>query len=489
MGERLSERGNFWLHLDHPCNPMVVTGLIETVEPMSISELRRIIEKRLLIFNQFRKKLIKPSFTSQRFNWHIDPHFDIHSHVKRIALPKPGNKQSLQQVINHHISTPMDKSKPLWDILLIEQYNNGSAIIARFHLCIIGSVDFVRVLLSMSDDIYERLNNQTVANQSKGLSILPFPSIFEQGLTVVNKTKELGLSCLKIFFNSISNPFYIIEIMRTSFGLSVEAAIELSRLILLPVDSHTIFKGSPGVQKHVAWSEPIPLKRIKTVAYGASATVNVLLLTAMTGALKKYLLSRNSPIDYRELRVAIPVDVRPHGIDPNKRSRFGVVLLDLPVHVEDPFVRLLEIKRRMSDMEQSPDVISIVHTLNSFGLSPKMIAQWIALHIPEKISAILSNAQGPDHEVLFGGKTIRRIMFWLPRTGRLTLGTTFCSYNGMISLGVAADAEQIPDPENIIKQFNQQIDDILEKIPQTIMNKNIMNRTSDNSLPDKKHDD
>src|SRR5690606_16529879 len=78
--------------------------------------------------------------------------FDIRIHLRRIALPAPGDQTALEELVSTLMNTPLDFSKPLWQIHLIENYQGGSVVLARLHHTIADGIALMRVLLSLTDD-------------------------------------------------------------------------------------------------------------------------------------------------------------------------------------------------------------------------------------------------------------------------------------------------------------------------------------------------
>jgi diacylglycerol O-acyltransferase / wax synthase len=151
MAQRMSNADNFWLSMDEPTNLMVITGFMEFKQPLDFNRLYATIDSRLASFPRFQRKIVQPKSGLGVPNWEEDKHFDLRSHLQRIALPAPGDKTELQEVIANLTVAPLDPYKPLWQVHLIENYGDGCILFFRIHHCITDGIAGIYVLLSMAD--------------------------------------------------------------------------------------------------------------------------------------------------------------------------------------------------------------------------------------------------------------------------------------------------------------------------------------------------
>ena len=126
---------------------------------------------------------------------------------------------------------------------------------------------------------------------------------------------------------------------------------ELAKLAMLPNDPASGFRGELGVSKQVAWAEPLPLQHVKTVGRILGCSINDVLLAAVTGALRSYLLERGESVDGLEIRAAVPVNLRPLEKAHKLGNHFGLVLLALPIGIENPLARLYRVRTYMQELK------------------------------------------------------------------------------------------------------------------------------------------
>ena len=136
-----------WLRMDSPTNLMIINAMLIT-ESMHFEDFKHTIINRFLHFPRF---LSKPVLKAGQYFWEKDSYFDIDSHVKRVALPAPADKKMLQAYLADQVSIPFDPSKPLWQLLFVENYQQGNAIIFRVHHAYADGLALVSVFHSITD--------------------------------------------------------------------------------------------------------------------------------------------------------------------------------------------------------------------------------------------------------------------------------------------------------------------------------------------------
>ncbi|MDW8148771.1 MAG: WS/DGAT domain-containing protein [Roseiflexaceae bacterium] len=190
-------------------------------------------------------------------------------------------------------------------------------------------------------------------------------------------------------------------------------------------------------------------------------TINDVLLNAVTGALRRYMVSRGAIVDGLNIRAVVPVNLRPPGPVTELGNRFSLVFLDLPVGIDDPFDRLLELKRRMEGIKSSPEAAIAFSVLNMLGLMPQQVVELVVNLFGSKATAVMTNVPGPRQRIYLAGSPIRQIMFWVPQAGHLGLGVSIFSYAGNVLVGIAVDAGLVPNPDAIVAAFHAEFSDLL----------------------------
>ncbi len=445
----LSPVDTAWLRMEDPTNLMMITGIFMFDEPLDFLELRETLRSGLLRYDRFRQRVVQPVIPAIPPYWEYDANFDLDAHLHRIALPSPGNQLALEELVNDFMSTPLDFSKPLWQFHLVENFGDGCALLCRLHHCIADGIALVKVLLDLTDD-----EPGVASNGRKGLDRQQMESAVPKHERIsafsTSSGNERANAALQQALDLLSDPVRV----RETAKLGVDSALALAHLLLLTPDPETPFKGKLGVRKRCSWSKPIPLSDVKAIGRVAGGTVNDILLSAVSGALGRYLRGRGEPIGGLDFRAVVPVNLRPIEEELKLGNSFGLVFLSLPVGIEDPLERLSELKRRMDLIKGTPEAIVAFGILNTMGLVSPTIVDIIVDIFEKKATTVMTNVPGPREVRYFAGKAIRGVMFWVPQSGRLGLGVSIISYAGEVLAGIASDAGLTPDPETIVESLH-----------------------------------
>lgn len=443
-----------WLRMEDPTNLMMISGFFEFARPLDFERVRATIEHRLLRFRRFRQRIVNSRLPLRTPYWEDDPRFSLDAHLHRIALPAPGDDTALKELVNHLASSPVDFTKPLWQLHVIENYKGGSLLFCRLHHCIADGIALMHVMLSLCDDRAdapwpEPLSEREHRRRQSALFRLVSPAA-----TAFATTRKLGGLVLEEGREMVTNPVHLLERTRqaTSFTRS------LGRLVLLPPDPKTVFKGELGVSKHTAWSSELPLEEIKTIGRIMGATVNDVLMTLVSGALRRYLLQRGEQADGLDIRAMVPVNLRPPEQAFKLGNHFGLVVMALPIGIGDPLERLLVVKKRMDDLKNSPEAVVGFTILQAMGLAPAEIETLGVQFFAAKATLVLTNVPGPRQHLYFAGERIERVMFWVPQSGRMGMGVSLFSYAGNVVVGVITDARLVPDPERIVEELHAEFE-------------------------------
>jgi len=456
----LSPVDNAWLRMEHPTNLMMITGVFFFEQPIEFSLLNELIGRRLLRFRRFRQRVVQPKFPWIPAYWEDDPHFDIYCHVHRIALPAPGDQVALQELINDFMSTPLDFSKPLWQIHLVENYGDGSALLCRLHHCIGDGVALMRVLLSLTDDTADPIESQEQETVRSRPGATGNDQTARPFTARVQRRRKHATNLLNTGLDIMTDP----EQLLAGLKFGAESSAALANLLLLSPDPETPYKGDLGVAKRCAWTRPILLTDVKAVGRVSGGTVNDVLLTAVAGALGKYLRSRGEPIGGLNFRAVVPVNLRPADEELKMGNAFGLVFLSLPVGIEDPLDRLNELKNRMDAIKGTPEAFVSFGILNAIGLATSNIEDFVVGLFGQKATTVMTNVPGPKEVRYFAGRPIRGLMFWVPQSGRLGLGVSILSYAGDVLVGIATDARLTPDPESIVALVHEEFEELMDLV-------------------------
>jgi WS/DGAT/MGAT family acyltransferase len=444
-----------WLHMDRSTNLMVVNALLWFEEPVDVEGVKEILRSRLVEpFPRFRQLVAEPRLGVGVPSWRDDPSFDLDLHVHHVALPAPGDKRALEGFVSDLIARPLDRGKALWDWYLVEGFGGGTAMIVRIHHCIADGIALSRVLLSLTDTHPDAGIAPPRDGAGRGL-LGSIAGPVKAGAQLAQAGVHGGIEIL-------THPTSELPALASR---GTADAVTLAKLLLTGADAKTVLSAKPRVSRRVTWSERIPLESIKAIGQATGTTVNDVLTAAVTGALRRYLLGRDSLVD--EIRTTVPYNLRAPD-EPLPRelgNRFGLVYLTLPVGIADPADRLAEVHRRMDAIKHSPEGGLSFAILEAVGRTPHQIEQSLLDVFTQKTSAVLTNVQGPSEPVYLAGNKIAGVVPWVPAAGTIGMGIDLFSYNGGVTVSLQVDAGLVPDPETIIADYELEVETLRQLVP------------------------
>ncbi|MBI2390311.1 MAG: DUF1298 domain-containing protein [Deltaproteobacteria bacterium] len=396
-----------WLRMDSASNPMVITTVFRFAAELSDDSLKATFD-RLLEHRRFRQRVVADR-TLTRAAWEDDPDFDLSLHVERVRLPAPGDDAALERFIGERMSTPLARDRALWHIDVIDGVGAGAALLVRVHHAVGDGVALVRLLLGVS---------------GAGKEGAPV----EVGITPAGKPRTV----------------------RAFVDRTRAQAATLARLLTLPADVPTSLRGELGVRKVAAFSRPIPVDVIKSLARAAGGHVNDLLAAAVAGAVRDHLA------DPRGVRALVPVFIR--GDRGGAGNHFGLAYLPLPVDEPSRKARLRAVKKEMDTIKSAPDATVAFVVLGAMGLASPSLERFGIELFTKKASMLITNVPGPAATVRVADQDVTSIVVWAPTSGSIGLGFSLLTYAGELRLGVAADAGLLPDPHALVACFEREID-------------------------------
>lgn len=450
-----------WLSMEDPTNLMMVNGILLFKGIVDFDEYVKVVTHRWLRFDRFQQHVVYPRIRRPLAGprWELDPHFNIKAHIHRTALPAPGDYATLQALISDLASTPLDYSKPLWQCHFIEGYEEGTVIMSRLHHAIADGIALMYVLLSMADVTPEASLNhpeepEEVQREKRSSRWGLLGKMAKRTTTAVASTRAITSKIAQETVESISNPSHAVDLAVQGTDLSMAAG----RLVLRSPDPQTILKGTLGVSKRVAWSRGLPLADVKAIKNSCNGTVNDVLVAALTGGLRRYMIQRGANVDGVSFRAAMPVNIRPPEKMEELGNQFGIVYPTLPVGIENPLERLQVVHERMEALKSTPEAVAAFGILTGIGISPAEAQTRLVDVFGSKASVVMTNVPGPPIPLYIAGKELDSMMAWVPQAGRVSLGLSIISYNQKVFVGVISDEGLIPEPDAVLAGFYEEFE-------------------------------
>jgi diacylglycerol O-acyltransferase len=436
-----------WLHMDRPTNLMVVNVVLTFDTLVDWDRVKEICRERLIQrFPQFSQRVAESRVPWRPVALEDDPSFDLERHFHRLALPAPGDRAALMELVADIMATPLDHHKPLWDMYLVEGYGPGCAIVSRVHHCIADGIAVMRLLLSLTDETPDGAVAPPPLTHRRPLRAGAMRAVSALIAAAASGVRHAAEAIARELLHLAAHPQQLGRLI----GAAKDRVRALAKPLLIGSDADTVLKGKLGVAQRVVSTQPIPLADVKRTAHAAAATVNDVMLSAVTGALSRYLLERDSPVD--EIRASVPINLRPlSGAIPRELgNKFGLAILTLPIGIRDPQERLAVIHHRMAEIKDSSEGAISFGMLKVAGMTPLSIERVFIDVSTASASAVITNVPGPPHPVYLAGAPVRDMIAWAPKPGNLSTCVTIISYNGEITVGLAVDAGLVPDPERIL---------------------------------------
>jgi hypothetical protein len=426
-GTALTRNDTAWSRMDTDTNLMVVAGFFRFSAPVDIDEVKRALDGGLLRLDRFRQRVVDPGGLRLP-RWVDDPDFDVDHHVVEDRLPEPGDDGALRAAIESHLSRPLDRNRPLWEMRVYQGLGSGSALFFRVHHCIADGIALMHVLLEMCERVDGAARTPPRAQPKRPWwwwSLLPLTGTWWS---------------IRLFWVS-------------------------SVLTWRRKDSPTIYKGVLRGEKATAWTPTIPLETVRSAAKAADVKINDLLMSAVTGALRRYATTRGESLDGKGVRALIPVNLRAASATGELGNMFGMVSPRLPVDETDPRERLMQVKRRIDRLKRSAEPMSALLFVKTLGTIGRTAHHRLQTFLIDKGTLVVSNVPGPRKKLAFAGQPIEQIMFWPPPFGPTALSIGVFSYAGEVTVGVYADRAIVPDAEVLAAAFVEEIEELAALYP------------------------
>lgn len=407
-------------------------------EPPTYDEFKAHIASRLDFVPRYRQKLVYPPYGTGRPLWADDPDFNLNYHLRHAALPRPGGERELKILASRLFSQALDRSKPLWEMFLIEELEGDRfAIIIKSHHAMIdgvSGVDIGTVIFDVTPDAEPIVPREEWKPR-------PLPSnlnLLERG------AKELATEPVKLGEKAISalrSP----STLAGKVGESAEGLAEVARA--LADSAPDVPLNVPiGPHRRVTWTSAglDEFKRIKDV-FGT--TVNDVVLAIAAGSIREWLIGRGVDTDGLELRAMVPVSVRADDERGQLGNKLATMRAPLPVYEPDPVARLEIVSASMDGLKQSKQALGaeVIARLNDFA-PPTLLAQAARLTFSTRLfNLLVTNVPGPQIPLYVLGRKLSQPypVAFLAKNHGLAIGVM--SYTGQVNIGLIGEFEALPD--------------------------------------------
>jgi diacylglycerol O-acyltransferase / wax synthase len=456
MADRLSGLDSSFLHLEKDGAHMHVasTTLFEGPPPPYV-EFRDHIESRLPLVPRFRQKVRFVPLGQGRPVWVDDPHLNLSYHVRHTALPPPGSEEQLRKIASRIFAQQLDRSKPLWEIWLIEGLRGGRfAIVGKTHHCLVDGVSGVDITTVLFDTEREP---ESPPQEPRPWVPQPEPNDAQLlGEALVERAlspREIVRTARRVLRGPRRAVSRVVD--------SVAAAGSFAWTGIGAPDSP--FNVEIGPHRRFAWVRA-SLADLKQVKNELGGTVNDVVLAAVTGALGRYMRARGHSTVGLELRAMVPVSVRTKEQQGALGNQVTAMMAPLPVWCEDPVRRLQLVTATMGDLKQSNQALgaSLLTQLTDFA-PPTLTAQAARLQSRQRFfNLVVTNVPGPQFPLYLMGRRMERVFPMVPLPMRQAVNVGIMSYDGQVNFGLIGDFDAIPDLDDLGRDLQSSLGELLE---------------------------
>jgi diacylglycerol O-acyltransferase / wax synthase len=442
--DRLTPLDAGFLHQEGPVSHMHIGGLtIIEGPPPGMEEFLEQIRRRLHLVPRYRHKLAYTAIDSGRPVWIDDPSFNPEYHVRHTALPAPGTWDQLQDLTARIFSQQLDRSKPLWEMWLIEGLEDDRfALITKTHHSLIdgiAGVDLATVLFDLSPD------PPPISNSGRAWQPHSEPGTVHLLAAGMQGALRAGVALAEGAMDAVAHP-------ERALSRAREAAEGVGEIVwagLNPAPETPLNVPIGPHRRFVAVSSR--LEDLKTIKNAFGGTVNDVVLAVVAGALRTFLISRGRRTAGVEMRALVPVSVRSEDEHHQGGNRIVVMRGPLPVYISDPLNRLRFVSAAMDGLKESKQALGaeVIAGAQNFA-PPTILAQASRLNFSTRLfNMIVTNVPGPQFPLyVLGREMVQAIpVAFLPENHALAIA--IMSYNGQMNFGLLGDFDALPDIDAI----------------------------------------
>ena len=412
------------------------------------------IESRMHLTPRYRQKLAFPRFEMGRPMWVDDPSFNLEYHVRHTALPSPGSFDQLLSLAGRIYSQRLDRSKPLWETWLIQGLDdNRFALITKTHHSMIdgmAGVDLASVLFDLTP-VPRKVEPEPWTPQ-------PVPSDAELIAEGVKGAIKAPFGAAQRALGAFQSPGRTLnEVREAAEGLGEVVWAGLNPAPSIPLNVPI----GPHRRLDRVRAELSDLKKIKDALGG---TVNDVVLTVVSGALRRWLRSRGVRTEGLELSALVPVSIRSEDEQGQLGNRIAAMRGPLPVYIDDPVERLRIVREAMNGLKDSKQALGaeVIAGLSDFA-PPTILAQASRLNFSTRLfNLIVTNVPGPQFPLYLLGRELHEIvpLAFLPEDHAMAVA--IMSYNGKVDFGLLGDYDAMPDLDFFADALHDSLAELLE---------------------------
>ncbi len=454
--DRLTALDSTFLHLEdhstahmHVASVMIFEGKAPTPQ-----ELVEHIVSRLDLVPRYRQRLSFVPLGQGRPVWADDPHFNPYYHIRHTALPKPADDAALKRLAGRLFSQRLDRSKPLWEIWLVQNMSGGRfALIAKTHHALVDGISGVDITTVLFDTEREPAAPTGGRSSRQSWSAKPLPGPAKLlGEALLERT-TVPAEMLRGGRALLRGPRKALSQVKDGLG-NIGATMLTGITAPAP---HSLFNVDIGPHRRYTFLDA-DLSAFKAIKDSLGGTLNDVVLASVSLALGRYLRRHGTDTEGLVLKAMIPVSVRTkaqRGGAPRRQAVVGnqvaAMWAPIPVGVEDPAECLHNLAAAMEDLKKSGQAVGAQVLTNLAGFAPPTIlSQAARLQARQPFfNLVVTNVPGPQFPLYLLGRRLQVLYPVVPLAQRQALGIAVMSYDGHLGFGLLGDYDALPDLDAI----------------------------------------
>ena len=398
--------------------------------------------ERLLSVPRFGQILHTAPLDLEVPQWRDAPDLDISHHVRRAALPRPGDDAALFRWVADVMERRLDRDRPLWECWIADGLaHNRWAILIKVHHCIADGIAATRLLDRLCDD-------------GGGGS-------FATQIRAAHEPARAGVRLPAITLNPIT---WISDAWRASVGVTtaaaqaVQGAAQLAGALLRPTPSS--LTGPVTDMRRYATAE-VSLEAVERVCDGFGVTVNDVALAAITDSFRNMLIRRGELPRANSLRTLVPVSIRSNDAVDKTDNRVSVMLPCLPVEIDDPVEQLRTVHARLSRAKDSGQRQAGSIFVSAANAIPFPFVAWTLralTRLPQRgVVTLATNVPGPRKRLHIMGREVVRLLPIPPLALQLRTGIAILSYADHLVFGIVGDYDATPEIDELARGIKRAV--------------------------------
>lgn len=469
MTRRLTTQDATFYFLEGSSTPMHLGSLAILRSPargLDYEDLLSHVERRLPLVPRYRQRVREVSFGLARPVWVDDRDFDITYHVRRSALPRPGSDEQLHDLLARLTSRPLDRTRPLWEMYLVEGLTDDRiAIFTKSHSALVdglNALEIGQVIFDRCDEPRDVVDELWMPAREPGRTELVAGAVAE----MLTRPAE-GVATAESF-------------VRDVVGSVTGAAANVAALLRTAATTAPSSPLNATISRNRRFATAkTPLADYRTIRAKFGCTVNDAVLSVLTGALRTWLLSRGEPVTaFSTVRAMVPMAVylptdvggTVAPVDPDNlagvEQRASSLLIDLPVGEPNPVVRLSHIAHATEAHTRQNRTVTAQTLVRVSGTAPATLHA-MGLRMASGLSqrmfnVMITNAPGPQEPLCLGGIELLETYPVSPliRNQALSIGLT--SYAGHVYYGFNGDRDAMSDLDVLTSSLYEALDELTD---------------------------